>query len=135
MATIVPAQGAERARRRRHSRFHSTLLLLAMAALLGFCGWVVADWRGVLWGLLASAAMLVVLRRIPSNIFLQALNARALARREAPELYQMLDDLCHIAGVGSSPLLCRVVRPVPIAFTIGDGDRATIVLSESLSRP
>ncbi len=132
MATIVPAQEAERARRRRRSRFHSTLLLLAMAALLGYCGWVVANWRGVLWSLLASGAMLVVLRRMPGSIFLQALNVRALARWEAPALYQILDDLCRIAGVGSSPLLYRVFRPVPVAFTIGNGDKATIVLSDSL---
>jgi heat shock protein HtpX len=132
MAKIVHDEGTESARRRQRSRFHSGLLLLAMAALLAYCGWIVADWQGILWSLLASTAMLVMLRRMPPDVFLQALNAHALGRWEAPALYQILEDLCRIAGVEASPLLCRVFGPAPVAFTIGGGNAATIVLSQSL---
>jgi heat shock protein HtpX len=132
MAKIVHNEGTESARRRHRSRFHSALLLLAMAALLAYCGWIVADWQGILWSLLASAAMLVMLRRMPPGVFLQALNAHALGRWEASALYQILEDLCRIAGVEPSPLLCRVLGPAPVAFTIGGGNAATIVLSQSL---
>lgn len=132
MAKIVHDEGTESARRRHRSRFHSALLLLAMAALLAYSGWIVADWQGVLWSLLASAAMLVMLRRMPPGVFLQALNAHALGQWEAPALYQILEDLCRIAGVEPSPLLCRVFGPAPVAFTIGGGNAATIVLSQPL---
>ena len=36
-------------RRRHHARMHSALLLIAMAALLSYCGWIVAAWDGVSW--------------------------------------------------------------------------------------
>ena len=42
MARAVPVTDAESARRRRRSRLHSVLLLLQMAALLAYCGWVIA---------------------------------------------------------------------------------------------
>lgn len=76
--------------------------------------------------------MLVMLRRMPPGVFLQALNAHALGRWEAPALYQILEDLCRIASVEPSPLLCRVFGPAPVAFTIGGGNAAMIVLSQSL---
>jgi heat shock protein HtpX len=132
MAKIIHNAGTESARRRHRSRFHSALLLLAMAALLAYCGWIVADWQGILWSLLASAAMLVILRRMPPGVFLQALNARVLERWEVAGLYRVLDDLCQIAGVQPSPPLCRVAGSAPIAFTLGGGEAAAIVLSQSL---
>jgi heat shock protein HtpX len=130
----APVIGTESARRRRRSRLHSVLLLLQMAALLAYCGWVVANWQGVLWSLAASAMMLVAFRFMSTGVFLKALNARTLAWREAPGLYRMLDDLCRAAGVKHSPLLCCVTGSAPVAFTIGSGDAAAVVLSESLTR-
>jgi heat shock protein HtpX len=120
------------ARRRQRSRRHSVLLLTAMAALLSYCGWIVADWQGILWSVIGGAAMLLMLRRLPPGVLLQALHARALARSEAPVLYKLLDELCLGAELEPAPLLCRVVERVPVAFTIGGGTAPTIVLSESL---
>jgi heat shock protein HtpX len=108
------------------------MLLAAMAALLAYCGWIVGDWQGVLWSLVASAVLLLLLRRMPPGILLKTLSARALARWQAPGLYQILDDLCRTAGVVFPPLLYQAVGPVPFAFTIGAGDAAAIVLSDSL---
>jgi heat shock protein HtpX len=118
--------------RRRRSRRHSVLLLMVMAALLAYCGWIIADWKGILWSTVGGAAILLMLRRMPPGVLLQALQVRALARREAPALYKMLDGLCRGAGVEPAPLLCRIRQRVPVAMTIGGGNAARIVISELL---
>jgi heat shock protein HtpX len=105
-----------------------------MAALFSYCGWMVAEWGGILWGLLAGGAMLVLVRRMPPGLILRAISARPVARREAPALYQILDAICGRAGVEQVPLLCWVGERFPLAFTIGGGKAATIVLSEGLVR-
>jgi hypothetical protein len=74
------------ARRRRRSRRHAGLLLIAMAALLGYCGWLAVGWEGILWSVIGGAAMLIIARRMLPGVFLQALNARALARWDAGAL-------------------------------------------------
>ena len=132
MGRAVPVMDAESARRRRRSRLHSVLLLLQMAALLAYCGWIVAGWQGALWSLVASAVLVVVFRHLPLTAFLQALNARMLARWEAPALYRVLDDLCRTTGAQPLPLLYAVPVPASVAFTIGSGDAAAIVLSDAL---
>jgi len=126
----IPSQ--EDSRRRRRSRRHSVLLLAAMAALLAYCGWIAAGWDGILWGVIGGGAVLLVLRRMPTGLVLQALNARSLPRREAQALYQILDALCRNAGLDQTPLLYRVFERTPLAVTIGGDDMAAIVLSESL---
>jgi heat shock protein HtpX len=125
-------QSAGDAHRRRRSLWHSVLLLTAMAALLAYCGWLVADWEGVLWSVIGGAVMLIMVRRAPPRVFLQALQARTLARWEAPALYKMLDGLCRSAGVAPAPLLCRIPQRLPLAMTIGGGSAAIIVTSEPL---
>jgi heat shock protein HtpX len=121
-------------RRRHRSRLHAALLMTAMAALLAFCGWVVAEWDGILWSLFAGALMLVLVRRMPPGLVLRTIGARAVARGDAPVLYDILDALCLSAGVDRAPLLCSVGQRSPVAFTIGQGEATTIVLSEGLVR-
>ncbi len=125
---------ADSERRRRHIRHHSALLLIAMAALLSYCGWIVAEWNGILWSLVGGALMLVLVRRVPPGLILQAIGARPVARWEAPVLYEILDALCRRAGLGRVPQLCWVGERFPVAFTIGGGEATTIALSEGLVR-
>jgi heat shock protein HtpX len=125
---------ADSERRRRHTRQHSALLLIAMAALLSYCGWIVAEWNGILWSLLGGAMMLVLARRVPPGLVLRAIGARPVARRQAPVLYEMLDALCPRAGLGRVPHLCWVGERFPVAFMIGGGEATTIALSEGLVR-
>jgi heat shock protein HtpX len=121
-------------RRRRHTWQHSAVLLIAMAGLLSYCGWVVAGWDGILWGQMAGGVTLFMIRRLPTDLVLQAIGARPLARWEAPMLYEILDTLCRRAGVDRTPRLCWVGERFPVAFTIGQGEATTIALSEGLVR-
>jgi len=103
-----------------------------MAALLAYCGWIVAGWEGILWSVIGGAAMLLMLHRMPPGVLLQALNARVLARWEAPALYGILDALCRSAGLEEKPVLCRISTRAPLALTIGGGAAVAIVFSQSL---
>src|SRR5271169_4270890 len=120
--------------RRRPSRIHSALLLTAMAALLWYCGWIVAEWEGVVWSLFSGAATLVLVRRMPPGLVLRAIGARAVSRSDAPALYDILDSLRQRAGLERVPHLCWVGERAPVAFTVGQGEATTIVLSAALVR-
>jgi heat shock protein HtpX len=120
------------ARRRRRSRRHAAMLLAAMAALLGYCGWLVAGWGGVLLSLAGGVLTLLIVRQIPPGIVLRALGARPLARGEAPLLYAILDRLCRAARLSRMPALFVTEAGMPVAFTIGAGGDAAIVLSQGL---
>lgn len=125
---------ADSERRRRHIRHHSALLLMSMAALLSYCGWIVAEWDGILWSLVGGAMMLVLVRRVPPGLVLHAIGARPMARWEAPVLYEIIDALCRRAGLERVPHLCWVGERFPVAFTIGGGEATTVALSEGLMR-
>ena len=120
--------------RRRRSQIHATLLLIAMAALLSYCGWIIAEWDGIVWSLVAGAATLVLVRRMPPGLVLRAIGTRAMSRSDAPALYEILDALCRRAGLEREPLLCWVGERAPVAFTVGQGTATTIVLSAALVR-
>jgi hypothetical protein len=105
-----------------------------MAPLLSYCGWIVAELDGILWSLLGGLVILIVVRRVPPGLVLQAIGARPVARWEAPMLYQTLEALCRRAGVDPVPHLCWVGEWFPVAFTIGAGEATTIALSEGLVR-
>ena len=72
--------------RRCRSQIHSALLLMAMAALLSYCGWIVAEWDGIVWSLVAGAATLILVRRMPPGLVLRAIGARAVSRSDGPAL-------------------------------------------------
>ena len=125
---------ADSERRRRHTRQHSASLLIAMAALLSYCGWIIAEWDGILWSLVGGAVMFALVRRVPPRLVLNAIGARPVARWEAPVLYEIIDALCRRAGLERVPDLCWVGERFPVAFTIGVGEATTIALSEGLIR-
>ena len=104
-----------------------------MAALLSYCGWIVAAWDGILWSLACGAILFVLVRRIPPDLMLQAIGARPVARWEAPMLYEILEALCRRARLNRIPHLCWVAQRLPVAFTIGQGEVATIALSKGLA--
>jgi len=119
-------------RRRRRQRRHALALLVAMAALLALCGWVIAGAPGVALSVAIGALMLVALLRLPPSLVLNALRARPASPWECRELLQIAEGLAERAGLGVVPRLYRIEERLPLAFTIGSGDEATIVLSSGL---
>ena len=103
-----------------------------MTLLLAYCGWIVAGWEGVQWILFGGVLMFVLMRQVRPELLLRALRARPVGRDVAPELHDVLDELCLRAGVAAVPGLYRVWERSPLAMTVGEGEEATIVLSDGL---
>lgn len=120
------------ARRRRRSQRHAALILTAMAALLGWCGWIFAGVDGVALSVVLGVLTLLLIRQMPPGIVLRAIGARPLPPRQAPLLYDILARLCRRAGLGRAPALYMTGGQFPTALTIGAGEDAAIVLSQSL---
>ena len=55
LACLMRELSAGNVLRGRRSRRHSILLLITMAALLGYCGRLVAGWAGIRWSILAAS--------------------------------------------------------------------------------
>jgi heat shock protein HtpX len=120
------------AARRRRNRTQIALFLFAMAALLAYCGWIVAGWDGVLWSLLAGVFALAMVRQMPTKLFLATMRARPVAAAEAPELIATFAALSRRAGLSPVPRLYRIAEALPIAFSLGEGESAAVVVADSL---
>lgn len=126
------AAQAERASRSGRSRHHAALILAAMAALIGYCGWIVAGVDGILVSVFLAITTLLMVRQMPIEVVLYALRARPIADRQASVLYDILDCLCRRADIGPMSALYTIGTRFPAAFTIGSGETVAIVLSEGL---
>lgn len=118
--------------RRRRNQLHIIALLAAMAALLGCCGWIVAGWDGILWSMLAGVIVLTLVRHLPVEAFLNGMRARPLLPGEAPRLQASFAALCRHAGLSPPPTLYHIDEALPLAFSLGEGENAAIVIADSL---
>lgn len=126
------AAQADSASRSRRSRRHAAWILAAMAALIGYCGWIVAGADGILVSVFLAITTLLVVWQMPTETVLRALRARPIAYQQASVLHNILDCLCRRADIGRTPALYTIGTRFPAAFTIGSGEAAAIVLSEGL---
>jgi heat shock protein HtpX len=123
-----------RPRSRHHPLLEASLLLGGMAFLLGLSGWIVAGGEGALWILLAGAFSFVISGFGVPQLMLRIYRVRSLAAEDAPALAADLAELCRRAGISRAPQLGYMSNPIPLAFTIGSGGAAMIVVSSGLLR-
>jgi hypothetical protein len=110
------------ARRRYRSQAQIVALLVAMGALLAYCGWIVAGWDGIVWSMIGGIVGLVLVRRMPAHMFLSAMRARPLLPGEAPGVQASFTTLCRRAGLSPIPLLYHIDEALPLAFSLGAGE-------------
>lgn len=122
---------AERWRRRRYQA-HTAALLLGIGALLAYCGWIVGGRVGLGWSLLAGIIGLVVARRTPPEALLAAIGAEPLSPNDVLRLGAPFSVLCRRAGLQSMPRLYRFDHRLPLAFSLGEGERAAVVVADCL---
>jgi heat shock protein HtpX len=113
--------------------FHVSVLLLAMIALLGLIGWILAGREG-LWLTAGFGGMFTVFGRNASKAWmLRAIGAMRLDPNDAPRLFAILEELARRAGLQSLPDIYLLDNPTMMGFSAGnDEDDAAIVLTGPL---
>jgi len=129
---LAPTRMRTSGARRRSNRAQIVALLAAMGALLAYCGWIIAGWDGIAWSVIGGAIGLVLVRRVPVDMFLKAMRARPLLPGEAPGAEAFVAALCRRAGLSPIPLLYHIDEVLPLAFSLGAGEAAVIVVADSL---
>ena len=112
----------------------STVLLTAMAMLLGTLGWLLAGSLGVM---LAAAGIFIIGSCAPGvspKLTLQLSGARELPYNAAPELHSAVHELSKRAGLDAAPTLHYVPNGTVNAFALGNTRNSALAVSEGLLR-
>ena len=116
------------------TQLQSQALVLSMAALLGWVGWLLG---GQTLSLLAVGATIVLYYANPAfspAVMLRAHRAQKLQPHEAPQLQAMIQALANRAGLSSMPSLYVLPGSLVSAFTVGSQSNAAIAISRNLLR-
>lgn len=125
----------QRLRRHRLENLLQTLLiLLGLALLLGFMGWLFAGRSGVVLTFCLVVAIGLFGPRLSPRMILRLYRSRPIRVVEAPDLHAMLTRLSERAGLPRSPQLHYVPSPVLNAFALGRRQASYIALTDGLLR-
>jgi heat shock protein HtpX len=117
----------------RANRRASRVLLAGSVFLVAVLVWIGLGWFAqgaaldpavavpiVLFGTLAGVGATFLAYRSGPSLALRAARARPVSREQAPELHNLLDEVCVSAGIsGTKPKLYIVDDPAPNAFATG----------------
>lgn len=123
---------AELLRRRLENLLRVALLLLALTALAGLVGYLMAGWAGLAWTAALAGGGAFVLSRLPAQLVLNRAGALPLAYEQSPQLYELLAELARRAGLGGVPTLHYVPDGQLNAFAVGSGGRGGIAVTQGL---
>ncbi|MFC6672340.1 zinc metalloprotease HtpX [Marinobacterium aestuariivivens] len=126
---------ARSARRHRwNNRLQTLLLVGAMSLILALSAWLLLGETAWWLALVSLGMVLLFAPRMPVEWMLRGAGARPLRPGQAPELNRLVRQLAGRAGLEQPPQLFWLPGTVPNAFTVGDGRRASIALSDGLFR-
>jgi heat shock protein HtpX len=119
---------------RMNNLLHSGALLLALLALLCLIGWLLAGGFGIVWAVFLGIAPFIVGLRIHPFLVLRMYGAKELAPDDAPQLFAMVEELGRRASLAAMPHLYHIGSRVALVFSVGQGERAAIALSDGMLR-
>lgn len=110
------------------------LLGLLSALLITASYWLIGGWTGAIIGVVLAAATNIGSWYFSDRIALSAYQAQPLTLQEAPELYQMVQNLTQKAGL-PMPTLFIVPTDAPNAFATGrDPNNAAVAVTQGILR-
>jgi heat shock protein HtpX len=120
--------------RRMAARLEASVLVAGLAIMLGAAGWLLGGPQ-LAWAAFVAVAGLYWLQPLVApQMILKIQGGRPLAFDEAPRLHQMVRELARQAGLERPPRLYYLPAGVMNAFTIGEGERAIVGISDGLLR-
>jgi heat shock protein HtpX len=134
LAEARPLDARTRLHHKLRNLLHTTLLVVAMAAMVAVSAWAIWGPGGVLWALIGVMAALALTPSIPPRAVLALYRARPIAPPEFPDGYAVLEQIGARAGLPRLPTLYFVASPVLNAFTLGNRRNAAIALTDGLLR-
>jgi heat shock protein HtpX len=134
IGTDMSDRGPQLARYRLSNALQMALIVAALALVLAIPAWLIAGRGGVLWALVMVALTVVLAGRVPSRMVLARTGARPLARRQAPDLYRLLDALYARSRMPGDPRLFLVPSPQLNAFAVGTANDGGIAVTDGLLR-
>lgn len=118
----------------RSNRVQSVLMVLGMVLILGVCGFVMSGLFGLFAALVLALFILLASARVSPEVVLRGYKARPIAAAQAPGLLQALAGLTQRAGLKHLPKLYYVPSKTLNAFAVGQGEDASIALTDGLLR-
>jgi len=116
------------------NRLHSLLLLTSMMLLLVFLGWLIAGRQGIIWAIVLGGLSLFFGGQASPQLVLRMYRARPLAMQEAPQLYQIINELAQRANLPTVPTLYYIPTRMLNAFAVGSQRNAAIGVTDGLLR-
>jgi heat shock protein HtpX len=113
---------------------HTVLLLGSMLALLVLLGWLVAGQTGIIWAVILGGILVLFGQQVSPQLVLRMYRARPLTSAEAPQLYQIMEELAQRAQLPYVPALYYVPSRMLNAFAVGTRRNAAIGLTDGLLR-
>lgn len=121
---------------RRSSRMvnvlQSGLMLISMIAILGYVGFIIAGFAGLVSVIGATGLGFIVSSNFKIEQILKRKNIRPIQYIEGKALYRMAEDLTNRAGLQRTPMLFFDNTPQINAYTVEDRENAAIVMSRGL---
>ncbi len=119
---------------RLQNTFQSVLIIAFMAALLGFCSYLILG-EGAFYGIFLTTLLILSFRpKMPTWLVMKLYRASPLSYQDAPELSQIVERLAQRARLTTTPSLYYVPSSSLNAFTTGNSDDSAIAITDGLLR-
>lgn len=113
---------------------HTILLILAMAVLAGFVGYVLGGKFGLVSAVLLMLFGLAMGSRASAALVLRMYKAQPIHPQQAPHIYAIYNELCRRAELSPYPKLYYIPSRMPNAFAVGVGDSSAVALTDGIIR-
>ena len=113
---------------------HTILLILAMAVLAGFVGFVLGGKLGLVSAVLLMLFGLAMGSRASAALVLRMYKAQPIHPQQAPQIYAIYNELCRRAELSPYPRLYYIPSRMPNAFAVGTGNSSAVALTDGIIR-
>lgn len=116
------------------SRIRTTILLAVMTVVIMWVGKMIGGTGGMIIALLVAGGLNFFSYWYSDKMVLKMYKAKPVSRQEAPEIYELVEQLCQKAGL-PMPELYIIPQEAPNAFATGrNPDNAVVALTQGLIR-
>jgi len=116
----------------RTNRRHAIVLVVALIALVGLCGVLLAGPFGLLLAFISIALVMFSTTRRASGAVMRMYKAQQLNEHNARDMMQLFAALCRRANLSQLPRLYYVPSKTLNAFAVGHGEEASVALTAGI---